>query len=214
MGEAMSVFSPEKPLKEIVRENQRMIKKAIREMEKEINNLKTQEKKLVIDIKKSAKVGQMGPVKIMAKDLVRTRNYTTRFIEMKTHLNAVGLKMQTIKSHDAMATAMKGVTKALVSMNKKMDLPGLQKVMGDFMRENEKSELVGEAMGDAMDDAMEEEGSSEQEENIVNQVLDELGISMSEAVPEAPKETAVAAVETKDDPELSDLEKRLNNLKN
>jgi charged multivesicular body protein 2A len=38
------------------------------------------------------------------------------------------------------------------------------------MRENEKSELVGEAMGDAMDDAMEEEGSSEQEENIVNQV--------------------------------------------
>jgi hypothetical protein len=38
------------------------------------------------------------------------------------------------------------------------------------MRENEKSELVSEAMGDAMDDAMEEEGSSEQEESIVNQV--------------------------------------------
>lgn len=30
----------------------------------------------------------------MAKDLVRTRNYITRFIEMKTHLNAVSLKMQ------------------------------------------------------------------------------------------------------------------------
>ena len=30
----------------------------------------------------------------MAKDLVRTRNYVTRFIEMKTHLNAVSLKMQ------------------------------------------------------------------------------------------------------------------------
>ena len=35
-----------------------------------------------------------GAVKVMAKDLVRTRNYITRFIEMKTHLNAVGLKMQ------------------------------------------------------------------------------------------------------------------------
>ena len=35
-----------------------------------------------------------GPVRIMAKDLVRTRNYVTRFIEMKTHLNAVSLKMQ------------------------------------------------------------------------------------------------------------------------
>jgi hypothetical protein len=30
----------------------------------------------------------------MAKDLVRTRQYTTKFIEMKTHLTAVGLKLQ------------------------------------------------------------------------------------------------------------------------
>ena len=78
--------------------------------------------------------------------------------------------LQTIKSHDAMAGAMKGVTKALTSMNKKMDLPGLQKIMADFMRENEKSEITQEALGDAMDDAMEEEGSSEQEDIIVNQV--------------------------------------------
>ena len=70
-----------------------------------------------------------------------------------------------------MAGAMKGVTKALISMNKKTDLPGLQKVMADFMRENEKSEITQEALGDAMDDAMEEEGSSEQEDSIVNQVF-------------------------------------------
>lgn len=69
-----------------------------------------------------------------------------------------------------MAGAMKGVTKALISMNKKMDLPGLQKVMADFMRENEKSEITQEALAEAMDDAMEEEGSSEQEDTIVNQV--------------------------------------------
>jgi hypothetical protein len=30
----------------------------------------------------------------MAKDLVRTRNYITRFINMKTQLNAVSLKIQ------------------------------------------------------------------------------------------------------------------------
>lgn len=54
-----AAFSRDKPLKEIVRENQRMIKKAIREMEREISNLKTQEKKLTADIKKSAKMDQM-----------------------------------------------------------------------------------------------------------------------------------------------------------
>lgn len=81
-------------MKEIVRENQRMIKKSIRELEKEIKSLENNEKKLINDIKKHAKVNQMGAVKIMAKDLVRTRNYITRFIEMKTHLNAVSLKIQ------------------------------------------------------------------------------------------------------------------------
>eukprot|EP01035_Chromulina_nebulosa_P038594 gene38594-52139_t len=103
-----NLFAPEKPLKEVIRENQRMLKKSIRELEKEIRTLESNEKKLIADIKKSAKANQMSSVKIMAKDLVRTRNYITRFIEMKTHLNAVSLKMQTIKSHDAMAQAMKG----------------------------------------------------------------------------------------------------------
>jgi hypothetical protein len=33
---------------------------------------------------------------------------------------------------------MKGVTKALGTMNKRMDAPGLQKIMNEFMKENEK----------------------------------------------------------------------------
>jgi hypothetical protein len=53
-----NVFA-QKPLKEIVRENQRMIKKSIRELEKEIKNLESQEKKLIADIKKHAKLNQM-----------------------------------------------------------------------------------------------------------------------------------------------------------
>lgn len=54
-----NVFGAEKPLKEIVRENQRMIKKSIRELEKEIKSMETSMKKLEADIKKSAKAGQM-----------------------------------------------------------------------------------------------------------------------------------------------------------
>ena len=183
-----SMFGKEKPLKEIVRENQRMLKKAIRELEKEIENLKRQDKKLTADIKKSAKLGQMPSVRIMAKDLVRTRSYVTRFIEMKTHLNAVSLKMQTIKSHDAMANAMKGVTKALIAMNAKVSIPGLQKVMTEFLRENERAELTQEVLAETLDDAMAEEGSTAQEDLIVNQVLDELGVgALGESIPDAPK---------------------------
>lgn len=62
-----------KPLKEIMRENKRMITRAIRELDRERMNLERNEKKLIMDIKKYAKENQMGAVKTMAKDLVRTR---------------------------------------------------------------------------------------------------------------------------------------------
>jgi charged multivesicular body protein 2A len=103
-----------------------------------------------------------------------------------------------VKSQEAMAQAMKGVTKALTAMNKKMDIPGLQKLMKEFMKENERAEFMQEAMGDSIDDAMEEPGSAEQEDLIVNQVLDELGVSSTEGLTEAPsKDTTVSVGESK-----------------
>lgn len=57
----------------------------------------------------------------MAKDLVRTRNYVKKFMLMKANIQAVSLKITTLKSNHAMAQAMKGVTKAMATMNKKVD---------------------------------------------------------------------------------------------
>ena len=57
-------------------------------------------------------------MKIMALDLVRTRRYVKKFILMRANIQAVSLKIQTLKSQNAMAEAMKGVTKAMQSMNK------------------------------------------------------------------------------------------------
>ena len=54
---------------------------------------------------------------------------------------------------------MKGVTKALTSMNKQISLPGLQKIMTEFMKENERADLTQEAIGDTLDDAMADETS-------------------------------------------------------
>lgn len=57
-------------------------------------------------------------VKIMAKDLVRTRRYVKKFMLMKANIQAVSLKIQTLRSQNAMAQAMKGVTKAMQNMNR------------------------------------------------------------------------------------------------
>jgi hypothetical protein len=92
----------------------------------------------VMDIKKAAKAGHMvsqtvivmvyqqthqgsvlvhpscaqqGPCKVMAKDLVRTRRYISKFYAMRTQLQAVSLRLQTLRSNEQMAQAMKGATR-------------------------------------------------------------------------------------------------------
>lgn len=45
----------------------------------------------------------------MARDLVRTRRYVKKFMLMKTNIQAVAVTINTIRSQNAMAQAMKGI---------------------------------------------------------------------------------------------------------
>ena len=101
-----ALFGRRKTPEEMLRQNQRALNKVIRELDRERTGLERQEKKLVVDIKKMAKSGQMEAVKIMAKDLVRTRNFVKKFILMRANIQAIALKVQTLKSQAAMANAM------------------------------------------------------------------------------------------------------------
>merc|ERR1719490_697021 len=146
-------MTPEEQLKK----NQRALNKAMRELDRERAKMEQQEKKIIADIKKMAKQGQMDAVKIMAKDLVRTRRYVKKFMLMRANIQAVSLKIQTLNSQNSMAQAMKGVTKAMQTMNKQMKLPEIQKIMMEFEKQSEIMDMKGEMMEDAIDDVMGDE---------------------------------------------------------
>jgi hypothetical protein len=69
------MFGRNMSTQEKLRKHVRALQKTERELDRERQKLENQEKKLLQDIKKSAKAGQTGPLKIQAKDLVRTRRY-------------------------------------------------------------------------------------------------------------------------------------------
>jgi len=119
-----------------------------------------------------------------------------------------------------MADAMKSTASAMMKMNKAVNVPSINKMMLEFQRENAKSEMMQEIMADALDDAMEQEGDAEEEDRIVNQVLDEIGIGFADGIPDAPQQIASSGTKQEEripeaagDPALDDLEARLNNLK-
>ena len=145
-----------------------------------------QEKKLVADIKKSAKNGQMGPLKIQAKDLVRTRRYVGKFYQMRTQLQAISLRIQTVRSNEQMMQSMKGATSLLGTMNRQMNLPALQRIAMEFEKENDIMDQRQEMMDEAVDDAMGMEDEEESEE-VVQQVMDELGVQMNQDLKDTPQ---------------------------
>jgi len=191
---------------ERLRKHQRALEKTQRELDRERVKLENQEKKLVQDIKKSAKNGQMGACKIQAKDLVRTRRcacfayccymssggqpadarppmrrYIQKFYSMRTQLQAISLRIQTVRSNEQMMQSMKGATSLLGSMNRQMNLPALQRIAMEFEKENDIMDQRQEMMDDAIDDVTGLEDEEEGEE-VVKEVLDEIGVDLGQAV--------------------------------
>ncbi|XP_014676288.1 PREDICTED: charged multivesicular body protein 2a-like [Priapulus caudatus] len=190
------LFGRKKTPEELLRQNQRALNKAMRELDRERQKMEQSEKKIIADIKKMAKQNQMDAVKIMAKDLVRTRRYVKKFMLMKANIQAVSLKIQTLKSQNAMAQAMKGVTKAMTSMNKQMKLPQIQKIMMEFEKQSEIMDMKEEMMNDVIDDAMGDEEDEEESDAIVSQVLDELGLQITDELSGLPQASGSLAAST------------------
>lgn len=219
-------FGKRKTPDEILRENKRSIDRAIRDIEKEKSRMEQQEVNLKNDIRKNAKNNQMDSVKIMAKDLVRTKSQIKKFELMKANLQAISIKTATLKSQNNMAQAMRGVTQGLVRMNRQMNLPQIQKIIHEFQKQTDMVDMKEEMINDVMDDVFEGDADEQESDQIVNQVLDELGIEMNQTLltmPSAAKTLSDKTATADKQPQAqtigssaaadADLEERLNKLR-
>ena len=70
------------------------------------------------------------------------------------------------------------------SMNRGLNLPQIQRIMNDFERESATMDMKEEMMSDAVDDVMDDDLEDEEEESdkILKQVLDEIGVGISQQV--------------------------------
>jgi len=202
----------QKTPEEVMKEYKRSIDRSIREMDRECLKLQTTEKKLIIEIKKCAKESQqMAIIQIKAKDLVRTRGMITKFYTMKSQMQSVSLRLQSVKSTQAMQEAMKGAAKAMHKMNAQTDLSAMNKIMQEFERENDIMTAKQEDMDEALDDMFQVDGEEGKIDDVVSEVLAEIGIDTKGQM--APAAGGRVAAQTGPEVAEEDLEARLNNLK-
>ncbi len=184
-GVMFSFSAPTKKPKEMLKECQSDIRQAIREIERAQKDLIKKEAARQGEIKSMARKGQMPTVRVMAKDLVRMRNAIAKFYSTKAELESVSFNLSTMQSTAAMADAMKTATRAMMRMNAVQSLPSLQKVLQRFAKEQDMMDQKQDMMNDAMSDALDDPDGAEEDE-VVNKVLDELGIDMASDLGDAP----------------------------
>lgn len=74
-------------------------------------------------------------------------------------------------------------------MNRQMNLPQIQRIMREFEQQAEVMDLKEEMMNDAVDEAMESDegvGEEEQGDAILQEVLDEIGVTTAQQLKDAP----------------------------
>jgi len=205
---------------QMLRKYKQILNRAVRNVDRERVGMERQEKKLISDIKKTAKEGQMDAVKIMAKDLVQTRRNIKKFMLMKANLQGVQNKIVTLGSQNAISEAMRGITLALRQMNQQLQLPRIQRILQEFEKQSMVMDMKEEMMSETIDDAMDGEDDEEEKDAIVAQIFDELGLQLTDQLSELPeakgnpvKAISKVPVATENSLDVMDLQARLDNLR-
>ena len=169
---------PEKPIKEQIREQKRSVDRSKRSLEREAKKLERERKKMLTQIKKMAEKGQTTGAKMLAKDIIRSKNQQAKLEQFIGQLNAVSLRIGSCASLNELGDAMNNCAKAMTLVSSKLDTKKLAQIgktlaKQDMMLEM-KSDMMSEVL-DSLDDETEEEG-----EELYNQVLMEAGVNLGD----------------------------------
>ncbi|OAY34619.1 hypothetical protein MANES_12G034200v8 [Manihot esculenta] len=184
-------------------------------IEKEIAALQSEEKKLVAEIKRTAKTGNEAATKILARQLVRLRQQIANLQGSRAQMRGIATHTQAMHAHSSVAVGLKGATKAMTSMNKQMAPAKQAKVIREFQKQSAQMDMTTEMMSEAIDDALDDDEAEEETDELTNQVLDEIGVDVVSQLSAAPK--GKIAGKNKEDvgsSGIDELEKRLEALRN
>ncbi|KAG6437899.1 hypothetical protein SASPL_102830 [Salvia splendens] len=184
----MNIFSKKPTPREVVRESKREMTNATRGIEKEINALQLEEKKLVAEIKRTAKTGNDAATKILARQLIRLRQQIANLQSSRAQMRGIATHTQAMSAQTSVAVGMKGASKAMSAMNKQMAPAKQAKVIQEFQRQSAQMDMT---------------------------VLDEIGVDVASQLSSAPKgKIAGKNTEGASSSNVDELEKRLAALRN
>eukprot|EP00794_Sanderia_malayensis_P000382 gene382-1015_t len=171
---------------EQMKQQKRVLNRTQRELTRDRAGIEKQEKQLENEIKKAAKAGNRPLAATLAKQLVQLRKAKTRSFAATSKISAVGAQATTMQANVKMAGSMQVATKAMGEMNKQISPQELAATMQNFEKESAKMDMSEEIMNDTLESVFDDSGDEAEQDAIVSQVLDEIGIEITGKLANAP----------------------------
>lgn len=212
----MPLFGKKKDVKEELKEQNKVLRSAQRDLDRDRTQLEREKKRLEIEIKKAAKEGNKQACVVLAKQLVQLRKQDTRSLQASSKITGIKTHTQVMASNIKLGEAMSKTTDTMVAMNKIQDPMKMARTMQEFEKQNMKMDMTDEMINDTLDGVLDGSDDEQASDDIVNKVLDEIGIEVSGKMLNAPTpakggpSAASAQAEDVSDAEIQNMLARLN----
>jgi charged multivesicular body protein 3 len=184
------VISPE----ENVKKWQDALQKEKRNITRQIRTIQREQAKIQREITALSKKGDRENAKTLVKELIRSRKQVDRMHTSIAQINSVSMQLRQNLATYKMVGAMKRSTDIMKALNDIVKVPELQMTMMTMAREMEKAGLIDEIVGEALGD---EEELSEEADEEVTKILDELVLNFQESTPSVGKKVLNTNVNNK-----------------
>jgi charged multivesicular body protein 3 len=174
------VISPE----ENVKKWQDALQKEKRNITRQIRTIQREQVKIQREITALSKKGDRENAKTLVKELIRSRKQVDRMHTSIAQINSVSMQLRQNLATYKMVGAMKRSTDIMKALNDIVKVPELQMTMMTMAKEMEKAGLIDEIVGEALGD---EEELSEEADEEVTKILDELVLNFQESTPSVGK---------------------------
>lgn len=159
---------------ELAKQWQRELNSEARKIDRQISKIQVEERKAIAAAKQAAKKNDTVAVRMLSKDIIRSRHATRRMYTARTQMNSVGMQLQQQVSQLKLAGSMQKSTDVMRQMNSLTNVREVQQVMMAMSKEMARAGLIDEMMNDTIDDALDDDISDSELDAEVGKVVDEV----------------------------------------
>jgi charged multivesicular body protein 2A len=170
--------SKKKTAEEHLRDCQITIAMGKREIERTIEDLKYDIDGLMEKARETAEAGKRQEVVQIAKQIVKKRRITDKMQNIIWKLDDAATTIAIVKSTETMQRTMVDITRVMQRMTRGINVRGMDKILNEFEKQLTIMDAKQESIDKTLDDSMSAFSDEPEEKELLQQIFDEIGISV------------------------------------